>query len=51
MLNDDPHLALIDADMDAWLALERLNCQCDDVCVCGWDEHPELIFAPRPAVD
>ena len=51
LVNGDPHLALMDADMDRWLALEALNCECDDVCVCGWDDDPALLVAPMPVAD
>lgn len=37
----DPYLQRIDADMDTWLVLERLFCQCDGLCQCGWDDQDE----------
>jgi hypothetical protein len=47
----DPHLALIDADMDRWLELEAMNCECEAVCTCGWDDDPDLLLRPLPLVD
>lgn len=38
---DDPTLANVDADMDAYLILERTFCTCDpdaDLDTCGWDD-------------
>lgn len=37
--DDDPDLALVNADMTTWLALERALCTCEAGCDCGWDEE------------
>jgi hypothetical protein len=33
----DPYLGRVNADMGEYLLLEAVFCECDTVCVCGWD--------------
>lgn len=33
----------MDADMDEWLELEAQSCDCDALCVRGWDD-PEPVL-------
>jgi hypothetical protein len=37
-LGDDPHLALVNADMSAWLAAHP--CDCEDLCRCD-EQDPQ----------
>lgn len=39
----DPYLerAAPSYGITAWLLLESVFCDCDDVCTCGWDDIEE----------
>jgi hypothetical protein len=38
-VSDDPYLTNVIADMTAYILLEEAFCDCDGLCVCGWDDE------------
>jgi hypothetical protein len=39
-VTDDPYIALADSrvSMTAYILLESAFCDCDGLCICGWDD-------------